>query len=166
MVLCFIALPIFLILGIFSVKYRILAKDALECLGRTVTFRKCRSRLDERIKSELTGKILKKSPKIGIFFYKNFQLMSTITVILLVASLFFSITGLVNYVKYGNCNGENSSLFCVIGAAGGLIGLGEPDAQVNLPNNSAIILENITIAECQKKYNMSINECLAHCNLK
>jgi len=114
MVLCFIALPIFLILGIFSVKYRILAKDALECLGRTVTFRKCRSRLDERIKSELTGKILKKSPKIGIFFYKNFQLMSTITVILLVASLFFSITGLVNYVKYGNCYGpESDGAFCI-----------------------------------------------------
>ncbi|MBS3143566.1 hypothetical protein J4446_01665 [Candidatus Woesearchaeota archaeon] len=114
MILCFIAFPIFLILGIFSVKYRILAKDALECFGKTITFRKCKSKLDERIKSHLTGKIMKKSPKIGIFFYRNFQLISIIIMILFIASLFFSITGLFNYIKYGNCNGpENDGTFCI-----------------------------------------------------
>jgi|SRR3989344_6843572 len=114
MVLCFIAFPVLLIMGIFSVKYRILAKDAFECLGRTVTFRKCKSNLDDRIKSHLTGKIIKRSHKFGIFFYRNFQLISVIMIILLVASIFFSITGLFNYIKYGNCNGpENEGTFCI-----------------------------------------------------
>jgi len=114
MVLCFIALPIFLILGIFSVKYRILAKDALECLGKTIIFRKCKSKLDERIKADLTGKIIKKSPKLGLFFYRNFQVISTIFIILLIASIFFSATGLFNYIKYGNCNGPDSDgIFCI-----------------------------------------------------
>lgn len=114
MVLCFIALPILLILGIFSVKYRILAKDALECIGRTVTFRKCKSQLDERIRANLTGKIMNKSQKLGLFFYRNFQLISMIFIVLLIASLFFSATGLSNYIKYGNCNGpENDGTFCI-----------------------------------------------------
>ena len=114
MVLCFIALPVLLILGIFSVKYRILAKDALECIGRTITFRKCKSQLDERIKANLTGKIIKRSPKLGLFFYRNFQLISTIFMILMIGSLFFSVTGFFNYIKYGNCNGPNSDgTFCI-----------------------------------------------------
>jgi len=117
MVLCFIALPVLLILGIFSMKYRILAKDALECIGRTITLRKCKSHLDERIKSHLTGKIIRKSQKIGLFFYKNFQLISIILIIILLLSLFFSITGYLNYRKYGNCNGSDSDGFCVYSEA-------------------------------------------------
>jgi|SRR3989344_2995554 len=113
MVLCFIALPIFLLLGIFSVKYRILARDAFECIGRTITFRKCKSQLDERIKSHLTGKIIKISPQFGMFVYRKFQIISIIFIILIIASLFFSITGLVNYLKYGNCYGlGENNYFC------------------------------------------------------
>tara|TARA_Y100000034_G_C6902645_1_gene417854 strand:+ start:1771 stop:2229 length:459 start_codon:yes stop_codon:yes gene_type:complete len=114
MVLCFIALPVFLILGIFSVKYRILARDALDCLGRTITFRKCKSGLDDRIKSHVTGKVIKKNHKLGLFIYKNFQLFSIIFIIILIISLVFSITGYANYLKYGNCNGpEDDGSFCV-----------------------------------------------------
>src|SRR3989344_7867029 len=105
MVLCFIALPILLILSIFSAKYKILARDAFECIGRTVTLRKCKSNLDERIKSHLTGKIIKISPKFGMFIYRKFQIISIIFIILMIASLFFSVTGLINYLKYGNCYG-------------------------------------------------------------
>src|SRR3989344_3494204 len=114
MVLCFIALPIFLILGIFSVKYRILARDALECIGRTVTFRKCKSQLDERIRSHLTGKAMKVSQRFGMFIYKRFQIISILVIILIILSLFFSITGFANYLKYGNCNGpEDDGGFCI-----------------------------------------------------
>jgi len=114
MVLCFIALPILFVLGIFSVRYRILAKDALECLGRTITLKKCKSGLDDRIKSHITGKIIKRNERLGLFVYKNFQTLSTIFIIILIASLFFSITGLFNYIKYGNCNGPNDDgTFCI-----------------------------------------------------
>lgn len=113
MVLCFIALPIFLILGLFSVKYRILTKDALECLGKTITFRKCKSKLDERIKAHLTGKIIKISPGLGLFIYKRFQLLSIIFIILILGSFFFSITGFINYIRYGNCYGPNNNGVCI-----------------------------------------------------
>jgi len=113
MVLCFIALPILLILSIFSAKYKILARDAFECIGRTVTLRKCKSNLDERIKSHLTGKIIKISPKFGMFVYKRFQIISILFIILTLLSLFFSVTGFANYIKYGNCNGPGeNSYFC------------------------------------------------------
>jgi len=113
MVLCIIALPIFLILGVFSVKYKILAKDALDCLGRTITFRKCKSRLDDRIKSHVTGKFIRKNHKLGLFVYRNFQLLSIIFIIIFIVSLFFSVIGYVNYLKYGNCNGPDSNGVCV-----------------------------------------------------
>ena len=166
MVLCWIALPVFAILGIFSVKYRKLTKDSLECLFKTATLRKCDSGLDEKIKSDITGKLMNNYPNTARVFYNHYKIISLVVVILMLASIYFSGVGVYNYIKYGNCNGENSSLFCVIGAAGGLIGLGEPDTQVNLPNNSAIILENITIEQCQKKYNMSTEECLIYCSTK
>ena len=114
MVLCFFALPVFLILGIFSVKYRILAKDALDCLGRTITFRKCKSRLDDRIKSHITGKVMKRNHKFGLFIYRNFQLLSIVFIIIFILSLIYSVSGYVNYVKYGNCYGpEDDGGFCI-----------------------------------------------------
>lgn len=64
MVLCIIALPIFVILSIFSAKYRKLTLESLDCILRTATFRKCRSGLDDRIKSSLTGKMMKFSRKL------------------------------------------------------------------------------------------------------
>lgn len=113
MVLCIIALPVFLILGIFSVKYRILAKDALDCLTRTLTFRKCKSRLDDRIKSHVTGKVIRKNHKFGLFIYRNFQLLSVIFIVLFVLSLIFSVSGYINYLEYGNCYGpEDNDYFC------------------------------------------------------
>jgi len=57
--LCWIALPIFAVLGIFSAKYRKLTIESLECLFKTATFQKCKSGLDDRIKSQITGKLLK-----------------------------------------------------------------------------------------------------------
>lgn len=117
MVLCLLALPIFAVLGIFSLKYRKLTKDALDCLFRTVTLRKCTSGLDDRIRSDITGTFLKFSPRIARFFYKNYKIISWIILILFLLSTYYSVEGVYNYVKYGNCNGESSTAFCVIKAA-------------------------------------------------
>src|SRR3989344_4151508 len=102
MVLCLIALPVFAVLAIFSVKYRKLTLDALDCLLRTVTLRKCESRLDERIRSDLTGKVLKLSPATAKFFYKNYKILSWIVLILMVWSFYTASVGLYNYATYGN----------------------------------------------------------------
>ncbi|MEK6955092.1 MAG: thioredoxin domain-containing protein [Nanoarchaeota archaeon] len=118
MVLCILALPIFAILSIFSVKYRKLTKDSIECLFNTVTLRKCRSGLDERIKSTITGKVMKNSPKTASFIYKNYQIISFIILILFLSSIYYSGAGIYNYIEYGNCNGPESTGFCMLDPTG------------------------------------------------
>ena len=55
--ICFVALAVFAVMGLFSAKYRPYAKEAFDCVFRRLTLRKCESGLDKRIKSKLTGKI-------------------------------------------------------------------------------------------------------------
>jgi len=114
MVLCLLALPLFAILGIFSIQYRKLAKDALECLFSTVTFRKCKSSLDDRIKADLTGRVLKLSPKMASFFYAHYKILSWIIMIIFLWSMYTSAVGVYNYANYGNCNGPDDVGFCIL----------------------------------------------------
>ncbi|HIH25228.1 DsbA family protein [Candidatus Woesearchaeota archaeon] len=118
MVLCILALPIFAILSIFSVKYRKLTKDSLECLFKTATLRKCQSGLDERIKSTITGKVMKKSPRTASFFYNNYKIFSFIILLLFLASLYYTGIGIYNYIEYGNCNGPENTGFCMLDPTG------------------------------------------------
>jgi protein-disulfide isomerase len=118
MVLCLLALPVLAILGIFSVKYRRLTLDALECLFKTITLRKCKSGLDDRIKADLTGKVLKFSPKTAGLLYKHYKIISWIILILFLWSFYASSVGVYNYVNYGNCNGPESTGFCVFDPTG------------------------------------------------
>ncbi len=127
MVLCLLALPIFAILGIFSVRYRKLTMDALECLFKTVTFRKCRSGLDDRIKADVTGTILKYSPKTAKFVYKNYKILSWIILIIFLWSVYESSVGIYNYVNYGNCNGPESTGFCMLDPTGSNSKIAEVD---------------------------------------
>lgn len=53
MILCLVALVVFGILGIFSAKYRELAKEAFGCFFKTIQLKPCDSKLDQRIKSSL-----------------------------------------------------------------------------------------------------------------
>jgi len=118
--LCFIALPIFLILGIFSVSYRKLAWEAIDCTFRRVTFRKCYSGLDERIKARITGKLIGRFPKLAMSIYKYFEVIAWIFLILMLVSGFYTVQGGYNYIKYGNCNGPNSDQFCIFNPLGTL----------------------------------------------
>ena len=118
MVLCWIALPVFAFLGIFSAKYRNLTKESLECLFRTATLRKCKSGLDDRIKSDITGKLLRFSPKLGKVFYKNYKLLTWILLIIFIWSGYVGIVGFYNFVNYGNCNGPDSTGFCLLDPTG------------------------------------------------
>ncbi len=118
MVLCLLALPIFAILGIFSIKYRKLTLDALECLFKTVTLKKCESGLDDRIKSDITGTILKYSPKTAKIVYRNYKVFSWIIIIIFLWSFYVSSIGIYNYINYGNCNGPESTGFCLFDPTG------------------------------------------------
>ena len=113
MALCLLALPIFAFLGIFSVKYRKLTRDSLDCLFKTVTLRKCTSGLDDRIKADVTGSILKYSPKLAKFTYRNYKLLSWLVIILFIWSAYYSAIGIYNYSQYGNCNPPDEVGFCM-----------------------------------------------------
>lgn len=118
MVLCFIALPIFAILGIFSLKYRKLAKDSLQCLFKTVTLRKCESGLDDRIRASITGKLMRFSTKGAGFVYRHYKLLSFLVLLLFIWSTYTGAVGVYNYYEYGNCNGPESTGFCILDPTG------------------------------------------------
>jgi hypothetical protein len=111
--ICIIALIVFGILGIFSISYRKLAKEAFDCVFRKFTFRKCRTNLDQRLKGQITGKIMRHNVKAGAFVYKKFEILSFIFTILMMASFIYSAYSVYNLIIYDNCNGEQGGV-CVL----------------------------------------------------
>lgn len=117
--ICIIALIVFGVMAIFSAKYRPVAKEALDCVLRRVTFRKCESRLDVRLKGQITGKLMKSHPKVAKFIYKRFEIISWIMLAIMIWSIISSGIAVYNYAMYGNCNGkQNGEAFCVFDPAG------------------------------------------------
>lgn len=139
MVLCWIALPVFAVLGIFSAKYRKLASESLECLFKTATFQRCKSGLDDRIKSQITGNLLKFSPASARFFYKHYKLISLVLLVLFIWSAYVSVVGIYNYVQYGNCNGPDSDGFCILDPTGENSGTCEIPSSVGEVNWERIV---------------------------
>ncbi len=118
MVLCWIALPVFAFLSLFSVRYRKLAKESLKCLFHTATLQKCDSQLDEKIRSDISGKLMKFYPSIAKFFYNYYKLITFALLVIMLLSLYFSAAGIYNYIKYGSCNGPSDDGFCIFDPAG------------------------------------------------
>jgi protein-disulfide isomerase len=116
--ICIIALIVFSFLAIFSARYKHLAKEAFECVFLRVTLRKCQTGLDQRLKAQITGKILKHHIGLGRFVYKYFEVFSWLLVILMLASLVYTFYGGYNYILYGNCNGPSQEGFCIFDPTG------------------------------------------------
>ncbi|NQV08440.1 thioredoxin domain-containing protein [Candidatus Woesearchaeota archaeon] len=117
--ICLLALIVFGVLGIFSATHRIIAKEALDCVFRRVTLRKCTTGLDKRLKSQITGKLMRSHPKTAKTVYKNFEIISWFFTLVLIWSLIQSGISGYNYAIYGNCNGKtNGEEFCVFDPAG------------------------------------------------
>ncbi|MBU0907801.1 MAG: DsbA family protein [Nanoarchaeota archaeon] len=129
MVLCWIALPVFAVLAIFSARYRRLTVESLECLFRTATLQKCQSGLDDRMKSQITGKLLRFSPASARFFYKHYKIISFVLLIVFIWSTYISAVAIYNYIEYGNCNGPDSDGFCILDP------MGENSATCEIPNS-------------------------------
>lgn len=106
--ICFLALIIFGILGIFSASHRQIAREAFDCVFRRITLRKCTTGLDVKLKSGITGKFLEKNRKFGQFIYRYFEVISWLFTILLVGSLVWTAYSGYNYYQYGNCNGPSA----------------------------------------------------------
>ena len=89
-----------------------LAAEAFRCLFRTIAFKPCDTGLDQRIKSKFTAKLMW-WPALARGFYRYFTILSWIFVILTLVSAGFTGYGLYNYYVYGNCNGPDTSAFCI-----------------------------------------------------
>ncbi len=109
---CVLALIIFSILGIFSATHRGLAKEALDCVFRRITFRPCNTGFKEKLKSRILVRLMTRSTFLARLFNKNFELLSWVFFILMAGSTFWVINGGYNYYIYGSCNGLNQSGFC------------------------------------------------------
>lgn len=105
--LCLVALIIFLILGIFSLTHRQLAKDAFNCVFKNITLRPCDTGFDEKIKGKIIGKLINRSPKLAKHINRFWKPLSWILTILFFASLFFSAKGVYNLVRYQTCTPAN-----------------------------------------------------------
>ena len=116
--ICVIALIVFGILSIFSATHRKLAAEAFDCTFRKLTLRKCESNLDVRLKSQIVGKIISRSPRTAKFVYKHFELLSWAFLLLFIASTVYVIIGGYNFYLYGNCNGPNAGGFCIFDPTG------------------------------------------------
>jgi len=107
--ICVIAFFVFVVLGVFSLKYRQLAKESWECVINRVRLKPCSSGIDVKIKSQITGKLMRKSPKLARFTYKNFELLSWVLIILTVVSFGYSAYVSYNLVAYGSCDPDSGS---------------------------------------------------------
>lgn len=105
-------------MGIFSAKYRPLAREAFDCVFRMVTLRPCQSGLDERLKAGIIARTLSFSPGLARFLNKYFNAFSWIFVLLFFASLAYSAFSVYNFVAFGNCNGLLSNEFCIFDPLG------------------------------------------------
>lgn len=105
MVFCIIGLAVFGILGIFSAKYRGYFKEALKCTLQTAVLRPCTTGFDKKMQMKISTRLAKSSKGLGNFVFKNFQAISVIFVIAMIASLAMAGIGLYNWLAFGNCNG-------------------------------------------------------------
>ncbi|MCX6772756.1 MAG: thioredoxin domain-containing protein [Candidatus Micrarchaeota archaeon] len=112
MVLCIIALPVFLFLSLFSAKYRPLARRAIDCVFKKVTLRKCETGLDDELKAASIAGIMKLHAPSATFVNKHFEAFSLIFTILMILSFVFTAQGIYNFAVYGNCNGPEGG-FCI-----------------------------------------------------
>ena len=115
--ICLIALFVFGIMSIFSVSFRPFAKEAFNCVFRKMTLRKCDTGFDQKMKAGITGKLMKRSPKLAGFVYKHFELISWIFTIIMIVSLIYSAVAVYNLAIHGTCTPESPGT-CILKPSG------------------------------------------------
>lgn len=108
--LCIIAMIVFGVLGIFSVGYRKMAKEAFDCTFRLITLRPCQSSFDQKLKSKILTKMMR-FPKLASYTNKHFKAISLVVTILFLVSFFASLGytayGVYNLVTVGTCDPQH-----------------------------------------------------------
>ncbi len=113
MVFCIVGIVIFGILGIFSAKYRRYFRESVHCLKRQLMLKPCDTKFDQEMKARIAAKLGSKNPALARFVYKRFTLLSWIMIAMLIFSIGSIGFGIYNTLAYGNCNGPDSTDFCL-----------------------------------------------------
>jgi hypothetical protein len=94
-------------MGIFSAKYRALAKESFGCVFKRLTFKPCDTGFDRKIKAKLTGRFMDKYPRFAKFLYLYFEALSWIFIAIMIASFIISAKSIYNLAVYGTCTPQN-----------------------------------------------------------
>lgn len=147
---CLVALIVFGIMGIFSASQRALAREALDCVFKRVTFRPCNTGFAEKVKGKLLAKVLKRSTFLAKVLNKHYEVFSWIFFILMVGSTIWVIRGGFNFYVYGSCNGLNQSGFCAFDPSGSnnkVTGIGDSSTCGITPQTEAtLILKDVDLS--------------------
>lgn len=146
---CIVAFVILSILGIFSAANRRLAKEALDCVYRRITFRPCNTGFDEKMKAKILGKVIMRSERLASFISKRFEMLAWIFFAIGMAALVFSVRGLVLFYTTGSCNGVNSEAFCVFDPTGANNDVSSVDTGCSVTPKTIndLTLEGVTVAD-------------------
>lgn len=112
---CIGSFIILAILGIFSARYRKLAKEAWQCVARKATFRKCDTTFKEDLKSRLLSGMAARRPRLARFFEKWIEVLAFLFVVLTIWSLLTVLRSGLNLYVYDTCHPSNAES-CSLGA--------------------------------------------------
>lgn len=128
---------VFSILGIFSAKYRGLAKEAFNCVTSSIKRQPCETNLNDRIQASIVGRVLSISPTLARLLNTHFRIVSWLVLVLFVVSALFTGQGLYNWVAYGNCEGEDATDNCTFNQITNLsVETTEPVANESMPESN------------------------------
>ena len=146
---CIASFVVLSILGIFSASNRALAREALDCVLRRVTFRPCNTGFDQKIKAKILGVVITRSEGAARFLHKYFEAIAWVFIVLMLAATFMFGRGLYFFYTYGNCNGpQQQDAFCIFDPTGATTQVsGAPTCSVDALNGTAkISAEGLTLA--------------------
>lgn len=110
--ICLLAFLVFVILGIFSAKYRPYVREAFNCVFRRITLRSCTTGFDKKLKMKLVGKFTNK-PRVARFIYKRFEILSWIFTIIFFVSVMVTANTIYNIGVYGSCSPDQEQCIFV-----------------------------------------------------
>lgn len=112
---CIAAFIVLLIIGIFSARYRQMAKKAWSCTARRITFRQCDTNFKDELKNKMLAKVAVKTPRLVKATDIAIEVGAVIIVLLTIWSLLVSFKAGLNLYVYGTCNPSNAAS-CSLGA--------------------------------------------------
>jgi len=115
---CILGFVVLAVLALFSARYRRLAREALDCVFRRLTLRKCTTGLDQRLKAIVTGRLVASHPGTARFLHRHLEVLAWLFVVLVMGSTVSVGYSFYNFYRYGHCSGPTGTGFCVLDQSG------------------------------------------------